>query len=72
MSTEEDSNQEQQKEPSFMEVAMSVIAAAFGVQNSRNRERDFSRGNPLVFIAAGIIFTVVFILAIVGVVYLVL
>ena len=51
---------------------MSVLAAAIGVQNRENRERDFTHGNPLVFIAAGLIFTVVFILTIVGIVYLVL
>ena len=61
-----------QGEPGFLEVVMSVIAAAFGVQNSANRERDFTRGNPLVFIVAGLIFTVLFVLTIVGVVYLVL
>ena len=58
--------------PTILEVALSVVAAAFGVQNSRNRERDFSRGNPLVFIMAGLVFTVLFVLTIVGVVYLVL
>jgi hypothetical protein len=63
---------EELKEPGFLEVTMSVMAAAFGVQNSKNRERDFTKGNPLVFIAAGLIFTVVFVLTIVGIVSLVL
>ena len=61
-----------QNEPSVFEVIMSVLAAAIGVQNSKNRERDFTRGNPLLFIAAGLIFTIVFVLTIVGIVYLVL
>lgn len=60
------------REPGFWEVVMSVLAAAIGVQNSKNRERDFTYGNPLVFIVAGLIFTVLFILTIVGIVYLVL
>ena len=60
------------QEPGFWEVVMSVMAAALGVQNSKNRERDFTRGNPLVFIAAGLIFTVLFVLTLVGVVNLVL
>ena len=51
---------------------LSVMAAAFGVQNSKNRERDFSHGNPLAFIVAGLIFTVLFVMTIVGVVNLVL
>ncbi|MBL6691330.1 MAG: DUF2970 domain-containing protein [Pseudomonadales bacterium] len=74
--TEEDQKPAESKEelgePSFLEVTMSVLAAAIGVQNAKNRERDFSRGNPLVFIAAGLIFTVLFVLTVVGVVYLVL
>ncbi len=57
---------------SFLQIAFSVIAAAFGVQKSENRKRDFSRGSPLAFIAAGLIFTIVFVLTITGVVYLVL
>jgi hypothetical protein len=63
---------EEQKPPSLLEVALSVMAAAFGVQNNKNRERDFTRGNPLVFIAAGIIFTILFVITIIGVVSLVL
>jgi len=63
---------EQQKPPSIFEVAFSVIAAAFGVQNSKNRARDFTRGNPLVFIAAGLIFTILFVLTIIGVVNLII
>ena len=60
------------KAPNALEVALSVIAAATGVQSSRNRERDFTHGNPIVFISAGFIFTVLLVLSIVGVVYLVL
>lgn len=63
---------EQPKPPSLLEVAFSVIAAAFGVQNSKNRERDFTTGNPLVFIAAGLIFTILFVLTIIGVVNLII
>ena len=48
------------------------MAAAFGVQNSKNRERDFTTGNPLVFIAAGLIFTILFVLTIIGVVNLII
>ncbi|MFT7222243.1 MAG: hypothetical protein ACI8Z1_003867 [Candidatus Azotimanducaceae bacterium] len=62
----------EQDAPKFWEIVVSVLAAAFGVQNSKNRERDFTRGNPLVFIAAGLIFTVLFVLTLVGIVNLVL
>jgi len=63
---------EQKKHPSILKVVFSVIAAAFGVQNSKNSERDFTTGNPLVFIAAGLIFAVLFVMAIIGIVSLVL
>jgi len=56
----------------FWQVASSAIAAAFGVQSRANRERDFTRGKPLHFIIAGIVFTTVFVLVIVLVVRLVL
>lgn len=58
--------------PGFIAAMFSVMAAALGVQNSKNRERDFTQGNPLVFIAAGLLFTVLFVSTLVGVVFLVL
>ena len=57
--------------PSLIEVVLSVFAAALGVQNSKNRERDFTNGSPVVFIVAGLIFTIVFVLTIVTIVHLV-
>lgn len=57
---------------SFLQIVGSTLAAAFGVQSSRNRERDFSRGRISHFIVAGIVFTVVFVLAVIVVVRLVL
>lgn len=56
----------------ILQLIASALAAAFGVQSSRNRKRDFSRGKPGQFIAIGIIFTVLFVLIMVGVVNLVL
>ena len=66
------STQEPSSAPRFWEVVMSVLAAALGVQTSKNRERDFTKGNPLVFIAAGLIFTILFVLTLIGVVNLIL
>ena len=62
----------QQKPPRFFAIVLSTLAAAIGVQSSKNRERDFAQGSPLPFIVAGVIFTVLFILAVVTVVSLVL
>ncbi|GAB6046535.1 DUF2970 domain-containing protein [Methyloparacoccus murrellii] len=61
-----------EQKPSLRQVIGSVVSAAFGVQSSANRERDFTGGSATPYIVAGIVFTVLFILAIVGVVKLVL
>jgi hypothetical protein len=50
----------------------SVFAAGLGVQSSRNRERDFKQGRAGAFIAAGIVFTLLFIGGLFAVVQLVL
>jgi Protein of unknown function (DUF2970) len=55
-----------------LQVVGSVFAAGLGVQSSKNRERDFKQGRPGVFIAAGIVFTLVFIGTVVLVVQMVL
>ena len=57
---------------SFWQIAGSAAAAAFGVLSRANRERDFSRGKPLHFIIAGIVFTAIFVLVVATVVQLVL
>ena len=54
------------------EIIGSSMAAGLGVQSSRNRERDFREGRAGVFIAAGLIFTALFIGAVYTVVTLVL
>jgi len=51
-----------------LQVVGSVFAAGLGVQSSKNRERDFKQGRIGVFIAAGIVFTLLFIGAVVLVV----
>lgn len=58
--------------PGLLAVIGSVLAAGFGVQSKKNRERDFQHGKPVVFITAGIVFTVLFILSVVLVVTTVL
>ena len=63
---------ERRESLSFSQVVGSTLAAVIGVQSSRNRERDFTRGKPGHFIAAGIVFTVLFVLGMMLVVNLVL
>lgn len=71
----ESSNElEEASKPSLnvFQVIGSVFAAGLGVQSSKNRERDFTQGRFGVFVAAGIIFTLLFIGTVFTVVQLVL
>lgn len=68
MSAPEDPN----KKPSLFQIIISTLAAAFGVQSSKNRERDFKHGSIAAYIISGVLFTVIFILIMVFVVRLVL
>lgn len=61
-----------QGKPTLWQVVKSVLAAMFGVQNSQNRERDFTQGNPWVFIVVGVVMVILFVFAIYGVVRLVI
>lgn len=54
-----------------LRIIKSTLAAAIGVQSKKNRERDFQEGNAGTFIAAGIIFTALFIATVMTVVQLV-
>jgi len=71
---QEAKSQEDAEEPSlsFLQIAGSAVAAAFGVQSSRNRERDFSRGKISHFVVAGVVFTAAFVLIMILVVNLVI
>lgn len=60
------------RKPGVFQIIGSILSAALGVQSDQNRKRDFTQGNPLVYIFGGIIFTVLFVLTLVGVVMLVL
>ena len=50
----------------------SLFAGAFGVQSEANRERDFQHGKFSHFIIGGIIFAVLFVIAVIAVVQIVL
>ena len=68
----EDQDENSDEKLSLLNVALSTCAAAFGVQSSKNRKRDFSKGNALTFVVSGVVFTIVFVLVIVGIVQLVI
>ncbi|MBY5981121.1 DUF2970 domain-containing protein [Ferrimonas balearica] len=48
-----------------MRVVWSVLAAMFGVQSERNRERDFTDTSPLPYIITGVIMLVLFVLSLI-------
>jgi hypothetical protein len=56
---------------SLVRVAGSVLASMFGVQSSRKHEEDFGHGKASTYIAVGLIATLLFVLAVWGVVQLV-
>jgi uncharacterized membrane protein len=59
------------KPPTFWQMVHSVLAAALGVQSHKNRQRDFTHGKPVHFLLLGLLFTLVFVLILLGVVQLV-
>ncbi len=68
------SEQEQKQKTGFnpLRIIGSVLAAGFGVQSGKNRERDFKEGNLATFVVAGILFTALFVASVYFVVSLVL
>jgi hypothetical protein len=58
--------------PTLWQVVLSVLAAFFGVQSEKNRQRDFTRGKPSQFIIIGLIATAVFVVVMIAIVQLVL
>ena len=54
-----------QKKLTLWQFIGSLLAGAIGVQSSKNRERDFQHGSLKAFIIGGVIFTALFVIAIV-------
>ena len=50
---------EDTRPPTFLQMVGSVMASFYGVQNSKNRKRDFQHGKASHFIAVGILMTAV-------------
>ena len=46
-----------QQRPNLLQVIGSVIWAFLGIQSSRNRERDFTYGNPWQFVVVAFVLT---------------
>ncbi len=58
--------------PNILQMILSVLAAGFGVQSNKNRERDFKRGSFKLYVILGIIFVILFIAAITSIVSLII
>ena len=66
--SEEDKSGEQPElsdKVTLWQAFLSVAASFFGVQNSANRERDFTKGKPHQFIIIGLVMTALFIAAVI-------
>ena len=48
---------------STVSLILTTMAAAIGVQSDKNRERDFNQSSIWPYITAGVLFTVIFVLA---------
>ncbi|MEJ2669107.1 MAG: DUF2970 domain-containing protein [Gammaproteobacteria bacterium] len=54
-----------QKHSGFHTVVGSVLAAIFGIQSDKNRQRDFKKGNATDFIIVGVITVIILIIGMV-------
>lgn len=56
--------QDGDRAPGLWQTILSVLAAFSGIQSNRNRERDFTHGNPVLFILVGVALTILLVLGI--------
>lgn len=61
-----------EKKPTFWQVVVSTLGAAFGVQSSKTYERDANQRSVAPYLVAGLIFTTVFVITVVAIVKVVL
>ncbi|NJD06891.1 MAG: DUF2970 domain-containing protein [Methylococcaceae bacterium] len=62
----------EEKSLGMLQVIGSVLAAGFGVQSEKNRERDFKTGSSKHFIVVGLVATLLFVITLYTIVRLVL
>ncbi|MCH8542810.1 MAG: DUF2970 domain-containing protein [Alcanivorax sp.] len=65
-------DQQEPGKPNLLQVIMSVLAALFGVQSGRNRERDFKKGSAGDYILVYVILVVAMVVGMIVTVNLVL
>lgn len=64
MTNDSSNKKDEIKTPSLWDTIKSVNAAFLGVQSSKNRERDFTKGKASHFIIVGIVMTAAFIVGV--------
>lgn len=69
--THDDLPEDDQGRLSFTQTLVSVMRASFGVQNKKNKVRDFQRGSPAAFFVAALLFTTVFVSVLLAIVIMV-
>ncbi len=53
--------EDDRRDPSFAQAAVSAAAAMFGVQSSKNRDKDFKAKSPARFIFMGMVMVMIFV-----------
>lgn len=61
MNTRDQSEPDETQQPSltFLQMVGSILASFFGVQSSKNQQRDFAHGKARTFILVGVLMTAV-------------
>lgn len=72
MSQNKNQNTVKNKKINLIQIFLSVLAAFFGVQSNKARERDFTIGKPLHYITVGLIVVFLFIILLYGFVQLIM
>jgi len=57
--------QKPKRRPTLKQLIMSILGAAFGVQNSETQQRDFQQASPIAYIVGGIVFGVLFVVTLI-------
>lgn len=71
-SSKQQPENEKGKKVSFLQTMGSVVAASFGVQSRKNKERDFQNGSFAGFVVGALLFTAVFVATLLIIVSMVL
>jgi len=53
------------KKNGLLKVVFSALAAMFGVQSDRNRQKDFSSGSPLRYLVTGVLMAALFVVGVI-------